>query len=201
MTLPITTGMILPLVVLFLSGCAHAPWTSHAPRFEPRRVLDGLQAPKAASAEQTGEILRAVREARARHAQDLVLEQIDCHKRFLVAGCLEEVAVRGRLLDDRLDAIEVGANQRLRDLAAIDRSQREAQAGLEWQAGAPARELAEARNRERYDTRQREALEAAAEREAQGPELRRREQAQRERQLERERAFEQRQSPPQKKAQ
>lgn len=152
-----------------------------------------------ATAEQARQTLRAVREVRVQHGNDLVLEQIDCHQRFLVSGCLEQVAARSRLLDDRLDAIEVSAHQRLRDLQAIERSRGEAQAAMDWQADAPARAMAEARNRERYDTRQQEALKAAAEREEQAPELRRREQVQRERQLERERAFEQRQSPSQKR--
>lgn len=185
------------ILVSALAGCSVMPQVTQAPAFDPALVLSELKPPASASAPEAREMLQAVREARAKHAQDFVFEQIDCYKRFLVSGCLEEVAVRGRLLDDRLDAIEVGAQQRLRDLVAVERSQNEAQAAIAWQSGAAARELAEARNRERYDLRQREALEAAAEREAQGPELRRREQAQRERQRERERAFEQRQSQPQ----
>jgi len=190
---------VLGSLTLALAACSVMPQAQPASRFDPTRVLSGLRSPAAVSAPEAREILRAVREARDRHAQDLVFERIDCYTRFLVSGCLEQVATRGRLLDDRLDAIEVAAQQRLRDLAAIERSHDEAQAAIEWQGGANARALAEARNRERYDLRQREALEAAAEREAQIPELLRREQVQRERQLERERAFEQRQSQPRKR--
>lgn len=188
------------------AGCATGPaqTSGTAPfdpaPFDPASVLSGLDTPESASAEQSRQTLKAVRDTRARHAIDLVHERIDCHKTFLVARCLERVGARERLLDDRLDAIEVRAQQRLRDLAAVERSQRDAQATMQWQADAQTRAQAEARNRERHEARLQQASEAEAERKAQAPELQRREQAQRDRQLERERAFEQRQSIPRTKA-
>jgi len=184
-----------PVIVLsvLLGGCASSPWTGAAPAFDPLTVLQTQQQVANGTAEQAREALQAVREARVRLGADLVREKIGCYQRILVSACLERVADRERKLDDRLDGIEVRANQRLRDLASIERSEREAKSIEERRTQATERRANEARNRERYEERQKQGEEAQAERKAQAPELARREQAQRERQLERERAFEQRQ--------
>lgn len=194
MTLP-RCACVLALAVLsgLMAGCGGLRWVADAPGFDPGQVLVPLEQQAEGSAEQARAVLRSVREARQAYGADLVREQIACYQGILVSGCLEGVAARERQLDARLNGIEVKANQRLRDLSAIERSEREAQ-GIEAQRTQEDAQLAsEARNRERYAQRQREAQEADAERQAQAPELLRREQAQRERQLERERAFEQRQ--------
>jgi hypothetical protein len=178
---------------VLLAGCAGLRSVSDAPGFDPLQVLARLEQQAGGSDAQARAVLRSVREARQAYGADLVREQIACYQGVLVSGCLERVAAKERLLDARMNAIEVKANQRLRDLSAIERSQREAQGLEERRTQEDATLASEARNRERYAQRQREAQEAEAERQAQAPELLRREQAQRARQLERERAFEQRQ--------
>ncbi|MEY4864249.1 MAG: hypothetical protein RLZ51_2344 [Pseudomonadota bacterium] len=183
----------LAVLSALMVGCGSLRWDTDARGFDPGRVLVALEQQAEGTAAQARAVLRSVREARQAYGADLVREQIACYQGVLVSGCLEGVAARERQLDARLNGIEVKANQRLRDLSAIERSEREAQ-GIEARRTQEDAQLAsEASNRERYAQRQREAQEAEAERQAQAPELLRREQAQRERQLERERAFEQRQ--------
>jgi hypothetical protein len=180
-------------LALLLTGCTVVPLRSDAPRFDPMRVLADLGPPSDWSQEQAQQILEAIRQARRRHATDLALERQACDRGFLVAACLERVADRERLLDDRLDALEVLARQGIRDRAARARSEREAQLRLEREAQTSARLAQEQENRVQFERRQLEAERARVEREAQAPLLLQREQEAQARQRERERAFEARQ--------
>jgi len=186
-------ALALAVLSALMVSCGGLRTDADARGFDPRQVLAPLEQQAEGTDTQARAVLRSVREARQAYGADLVREQIACYQGVMVSGCLEHVAARERQLDARLSGIEVKANQRLRDLSAIERSEREA-LGIEARRNQEEAQLAsEARNRERYAQRQREAQEAEAERQAQAPELLRREQAQRERHLERERAFEQRQ--------
>lgn len=178
---------------VMLPACAMLPLRSDAPRFDLTRVLADVGMPSLWTLERARQVLENVAQARRLHMHDLLLERQACDRGFLVSACLERVADRERRLDERLDALEVAANQRLRDLNARARSEREALQIRENDANASVRRAQEERNRERFDRREQEARSAQSEREAQAPLLQQREQEFQERQRERERALESRQ--------
>lgn len=189
-------AIVLSVLLGPLQGCAPPRLRGDAPRFDPAQVMREAERDSPWSAQRAREVLASVSQARRERGEDLLLERIDCHAGVLISGCLARVDQRERQLKDRLDGLEVAAQQRLRDLAAMARTEREADALRARLREAAARQAEESRQRERFDQRQQEAERAQAEREAQRPELLRREQEQTERRRERERAYEQRQTPP-----
>jgi hypothetical protein len=194
---PVASLFVFPLALLvagLLSACGSLPLRSDAPRFDPLRVLSETGEANRWTSDQASRVIEDIALARRRHAQDLQVERAECHRGLLIAACLEQVAHRERLLDDRLDALEVAAQQRLRDLAARARSEREVRETRARDRDTAENAEQEARQRERYERRQQEAQRAQAEREAQAPALRQREQQATDRQRAREQAFESRKS-------
>jgi len=107
----------------------------------------------------------------------LLRERIACYRRFLVTRCLADVMSRQRLVDSRINAVEVAANQSLRESAALELNQRTA-ITLEERAAASAAEAAKALdNLTSFEARIAAAEKARLEREREAPELERQAQA------------------------
>jgi len=107
----------------------------------------------------------------------LLRERIACYRRFMVTRCLADVISRQRLVDSRINAVEVVANQSLRESAALELNQRTARA-LEERAAASAAESAKALdNLKSFEARIEAAEKARLEREREAPELERQAQA------------------------
>jgi hypothetical protein len=107
----------------------------------------------------------------------LLRERIACYRRFLVTRCLGDVMSRQRLVDSRIDAVEVAANQAVRENAALELNQRTA-ATLEERAASSAAEAAKALdNLKAFEARTASAEKVRLEREREAPELERRAQA------------------------
>jgi hypothetical protein len=116
---------------------------------------------------------------RAREETDdaLLRERIACYRRFLVTRCLADVTSRQLLVESRINAVEVAANQSLRDNAALELNQRTART-LDERAAARATEAANALdNLKSFESRIQAAEKARLERERDAPELERQAQA------------------------
>jgi hypothetical protein len=144
------------------------------PRVLPAQILEAYALDRGIDAEQARQAQRDVRQVRNEVSEGLLRERIACYRRFLVNHCLREVAERQRIIDVRIDAVEVAANQALREQSARETNLRlaeDASRRAQQAVGAPARELA---NREAFETRQTAAAQAQARREQEAPELERR---------------------------
>ena len=121
--------------------------------------------------------IKAVAQSRDAADDALLRERIACYRRFLVTRCLADVTSRERLVDSRIDAVEVAANQVLRENAALELNRRTAIA-LEERAAASAAEAARTLdNLKAFEARIESAEKARIEREREAPELERRAQA------------------------
>lgn len=161
------------LLVVGLAGCA-GPAVVPPPRMLPAQILEAYDLDRGIDAEQARQAQRDVRQVRNDVSDGLLRERIACYRRFLVNHCLREVAERQRIIDVRIDAVEVAANQALREQMARETSERlaeDAARRAQQAVGAPARELA---NRETFEARQTAAAQAQARREQEAPELERR---------------------------
>ena len=161
------------LLAVGLAGCA-GPAVVPPPRVLPAQVLEAYDLERGIDVEQARQAQRDVRQVRSEVSDGLLRERIDCYRRFFVNRCLREVIERQRIIDVRIDSVEVASNQALREQMARETSLRLAEdaARRAQQAfGAPARELA---NRETFEARQAAAAQAQARREQEAPELERR---------------------------
>ncbi len=104
----------------------------------------------------------------------LVRERIACYRRFLTNACIADVDRRERLVDARLDRIEIAAQQAIREAAAVDLNRRAAEAIRDREAREAAEASARAGNRRTYETRLEAAEAERAQRDAERPELERR---------------------------
>ncbi|HYF61017.1 MAG TPA: hypothetical protein VEA81_18870 [Burkholderiaceae bacterium] len=122
-------------------------------RVEPGALLPGLRTDVPMDADTARGALRSVRSLRPEVEDALVREKIACYRRFLVNGCLADVARRERLAGDRLDGIEVAANQALREEAALELNRRAAEALARRDADADAEAARREENRRTFEAR------------------------------------------------
>ncbi len=156
-----------------LAGCA-GPAVTPPPRILPAQILEAYDLQRSMDVEQARQAQRDVRQLRSEVSDGLLRERIACYRQFLVNRCLREVMERQRIIDVRIDAVEVAANQVLREQTARETSLRlaeDAARRAQQAAGAPERESL---NREAYEARQTAAAQAQARREQEAPELERR---------------------------
>jgi len=144
---------------------------------DPGSVLRAFDVSRPMDVE-TAQIARTAA-GRAREETDdaLLRERIACYRRFLVTRCLADARSRQLLVESRINAVEVAANQSLRDNAAFELNQRTART-LEERAAASATEAAKALdNLKSFESRIQAAEKARLERERDAPELERQAQA------------------------
>lgn len=161
------------LLGVALAGCA-GPAVVPPPRVLPAQILEAYEPERGMDAQQARQAQRDVRQVRSEVSDGLLRERIACYRRFLVNRCLGEVAERQRIIDVRIDAVEVAANQALREQTARENSLRlaeDAARRAQQAVGASERESA---NREAFESRQTAAAQAQARREQEAPELERR---------------------------
>ena len=144
---------------------------------DPVSVLTAFDLSRPMDARTAQAAIKAAALTRAETDDALLRERIACYSRFLVTRCLGDVMSRQRLVDSRIDAVEVAANQALRENAALELNQRIA-ATLEERAAASAAEAAKALDNLRaFEARTASAEKVRLEREREAPELERRAQA------------------------
>jgi len=144
---------------------------------DPGSVLKAFDVSRPMDVE-TAQVARTAA-GRARDETDdaLLRERIACYRRFLVTRCLADVTSRQLLVESRINAVEVAANQSLRENAALELNQRTART-LEERAAASATEAAKALdNLKSFESRIQAAEKARLERERDAPELERQAQA------------------------
>jgi len=141
---------------------------------DPALVLTAFDLSRPMDDETAQAALKAAVLARDEADDALLRERIACYRRFMVTRCLADVMSRQRLVDSRIDAVEVFANQTLRESAALALNQRTARA-LEERAALSAAEAAKAlENLKSFEARIEAAEKVRLEREREAPELERR---------------------------
>ncbi len=140
---------------------------------DPESVLTAFDVSRPMDVETAQAALKAAALARDEADDALLRERIACYRRFMVTRCLADVMSRQRLVDSRIDAVEVFANQTVRESAALALNQRAARA-LEERAAVSATEAAKALdNLKSFEARIEAAEKARLEREREAPELER----------------------------
>lgn len=104
----------------------------------------------------------------------LLRERIACYRRFLMNACIADVDRRERLVDARLDRIEIAAQQAIREAAAVELNRREAEAIASRAARENRETSTRAGNRQAFEARQEAADAERQRREAEQPDLERR---------------------------
>ena len=166
---------LLALVV----GCATTPSASgpDPQRVRPAFVLDQIDLSAPMSPEQARSAQEAVREARLELGDALTREEIACYRTFLTRRCLDDLGERRRAVNERLNEVEVSANQRLRDEAARSVASRQADEVSRRQATLQSDTEREAKNRQEFEARLEAARQSQVRREAEAPEIARRTEA------------------------
>ena len=140
---------------------------------DPGSVLKAFDVSRPMDVETAQVARKAAGLARDETDDALLRERIACYRRFLVTRCLADVMSRQLLVDSRINAVEVAANQSLRESAALELNQRTART-LEERAAASATEAAKALdNLKSFEARIEAAEKARLERERDAPELER----------------------------
>jgi len=173
--------MLSSVLLLATVGCATTASADRAnpqpPPVDPKSILTAfdLSAPMDVDTAKTA--IKAAAQSRDETDDALLRERIACYQRFLVTSCLADVSTRQRLVDSRIDAVEVAANQVVRESTALELNRRAAIA-LEERAAASAAEAARTLdNLKAFEARTASAEKARIEREREAPELERRAQA------------------------
>jgi hypothetical protein len=144
---------------------------------DPKSILTAFDLSAPMDVETANAAIKAAAQARDEAGDALLRERIACYRRFLVTRCLADVSSRERLVDSRIDAVEVAANQVLRESTALELNRRAAIA-IEERAAASAAEAARTLdNLKAFEARIESAEKARIEREREAPELERRAQA------------------------
>jgi len=164
------------------------------PRVDPDGVLPGIEERGPLDEASARTLRAAVLERRPELRDDLARERAACFRTFLINRCVADVDARARQIDARLDALEVRANQALRQQAAVEHSTREAEALAAALAALPADEARRAENRAAFERRADAVREAQAQRERDRAALEERERINRAERQRREQAAAQRQA-------
>ena len=144
---------------------------------DPKSILTAFDLSAPMDVETAKAANEAAGQARDEADDALLRERIACYRRFLVTRCLADVRSRERLVDSRIDAVEVAANRVLRENTALELNRRAAIA-IEERAGVSATEAARTLdNLKAFEARIESAEKARIEREREAPELERRSQA------------------------
>jgi hypothetical protein len=144
---------------------------------DPKSILTAFDLSAPMDVDTAKAAIKAAAQSRGEADDALLRERIACYRRFLVTRCLADVTSRERLVDSRIDAVEVAANQVLRENTALELNRRTAMA-LEERAAASAAEAARTLdNLKAFEARIESAEKARIEREREAPELERRAQA------------------------
>jgi hypothetical protein len=169
------SALAISLVVGISSvGCSIFEPQPSVPRVLPAQVLQAYDLQREMPVEEARQAQRDVRRVRTEVGDGLLREQIACYRRFLVNRCLREVAERQRIVEARVDAVEVMANRSVRQQAALETSERLAQDEARRAQDAQQLDVREQTNRSEFEARQQAAAKAQAQREADAPELERR---------------------------
>lgn len=147
---------------------------ANPPRVIPARVLADLDLNQPMSAQTAAAALEQVRELRDTLGDALIRERIGCYRRFFTSQCLNEVGARDRAVTERLDAVEVHVNQRLRDEEALEKNRRVAAEIAERQSAQAVEAERADLNRREHEARVAAAQESQQRREAQAPDVARR---------------------------
>jgi len=124
---------------------ADAQAAATLPQFDPAAPMDPDTARQA---------LAAVRDERQRQQARWALEGFDCYQQFLLNRCLANLKAQRIAIERRLNAIQVGAQQSLREDAALRRNEREAQRLAAELANRDSDEQIRAANRQAWEERQ-----------------------------------------------
>lgn len=170
----------LAAAVLLSCGACAGPGSGSSTAPEPVRpayVLDQFDLSVAMSPDQARSAQEAVSAARETLEDALTREEIACYGKFIVRRCLDQLGERRRAVNERLNDVEVAANQRLRDEAALTTSRRLADEAARRLSSREAEAQREALNRQEYEARLDAARQAQARRDAEAPEIARRTEA------------------------
>jgi hypothetical protein len=124
---------------------ADAQAAAMLPQFDPAAPMDADTARQA---------LAAVRDERQRQQARWAREGFDCYQKFLLNRCLANLKEERIAIERRLNAIQVGAQQSLREDAALRRNEREAQRLAAETANRDSDEQVRAANRRAWEERQ-----------------------------------------------
>jgi colicin import membrane protein len=163
-------------------------------RVDPDGVLPGIEERGPLDEASARTLRAAVLERRPELRDGLVRERAACFRTFLVNRCVADVDARTRQINARLDALEVRANQALRQQAAVEHSTREAETLAAALATLPADEARRAENQAAFERRADAVREAQAQRERDRAALEERERINRAERQRREQAAAQRQA-------
>jgi colicin import membrane protein len=168
--------MLLATVACSTTGLPSAT-RPEPPAVDPKSILSAVDLSAPMDVDTAKAAIKAAAQSRDEASDAFLRERIACYRRFLVTRCLADVASRQRLVDSRIDAVEVAANQVVRESTALELNRRTAIA-LEERAAASAAEAARTLdNLKAFEARIESAEKARIEREREAPELERRAQA------------------------